>query len=146
MYDKDGKRWGHLVDGGYVENMGATAMLELYDFLRIRSDEKGYKVEFKLLFIKKNTNVEYSSKIGGLYELLAPLNAFSKVWVNSGQYDESNTNLKNLYNGDKAHFITLDRPDGQLIPLGWYLSSQATNRIRDQLTRQTPAFKEELTR
>lgn len=53
MYDKDGKRWGHLVDGGYVENMGATAMLELYDFLRIRSDEKGCKVEFKLLFIKK---------------------------------------------------------------------------------------------
>jgi|TARA_B110000977_G_scaffold173650_1_gene226964 hypothetical protein len=53
VYDKDGKRWGHLVDGGYVENMGATAMLELYDFLRIRSDEKGYKVEFKLLFIKK---------------------------------------------------------------------------------------------
>ena len=53
VYDKDGKRWGHLVDGGYVENMGATAMLELYDFLRIRSDEKGCKVEFKLLFIKK---------------------------------------------------------------------------------------------
>ena len=53
MYDKNGKRWGHLVDGGYVENMRATAMLELYDFLRIRSDEKGYKVEFKLLFIKK---------------------------------------------------------------------------------------------
>ena len=69
MYDKDGKRWGHLVDGGYVENMGATAMLELYDFLRKRSDEKGYKVEFKLLFIKK-TKVEYSSKIGGLYEVL----------------------------------------------------------------------------
>ena len=141
VYDKNGKRWGHLVDGGYVENMRATAMLELYDFLRKRLDEKGYKVEFKLLFIK-NTKVEYSSKLGGLYELLAPLN----MWVNGGQYDGSNTNLKNLYNGDKAHFITLDRPDGQLIPLGWYLSSQATNRIREQLTRQTPAFKEELTR
>ena len=68
-------------------------MLELYDFLRKRSDEKGYKVEFKLLFIKKN-KVEYSSKIGGLYEVLATLNTFSKVWVNSGQYDESNTNQK----------------------------------------------------
>ena len=144
VYDKDGKRWGHLVDGGYVENMGATAMLELYDFIRKMADKKGYKVEFKLLFIK-NTKVEYTTKIGGLYEVLAPLNTFSKVWVNSGQYDESNTNLKNLYNGDKAHFITLDRPDDQIIPLGWYLSPQATKRIREQLSRQTAEFKEELT-
>ena len=144
MYDKNGKPCGHLVDGGYVENMRATAMLELYDFLRKRLDEKGYKVEFKLLFIK-NTKVEYSSKLGGLYELLAPLNTFSKVWVNGGQYDGSNTNLKNLYNGDKAHFITLDRPDDQIIPLGGYLSPQATKRIGEQLTRQTEAFREELT-
>lgn len=33
--------------------------------------------------------------ITGLHELLGPINTFNKVWVNSGNYDEHHTNLKN---------------------------------------------------
>jgi hypothetical protein len=143
VYDKDGKKWGNLVDGGYIENMGATAMLELYDYLRKLSDEKGYKVEFQLLFLK-NTKVEYTTQLNGMYEILGPLNTFSKVWVNSGHYDENNTKLNNLFNGDKAAFISLNRDDERIIPLGWYLSKQATENIREQLPKQTDVFKNEL--
>ncbi|PCJ67739.1 MAG: hypothetical protein COA58_00975 [Bacteroidetes bacterium] len=143
VYDKNGKKWGHLVDGGYIENMGATAMLELYDYLRKVSDKKGYKVEFQLIFIK-NTKEEYTTNLSGMYEILGPLNTFSKVWINSGYYDENNTKLNNLFNGDKTAFISLDRDNDKIIPLGWYLSPQATANIREQLPYQTAAFKKEL--
>lgn len=143
VYDKNGKKWGHLVDGGYVENMGATVMLELYDYLRNRCKERGYNVKFQLLFIK-NTKVEYTTELTGMHEVLGPLNTFSKVWVNSGYYDEQNTKLNNLYNGDEALFVNLARNDDEIIPLGWYLSEQATSRIREQLSEQTAAVKEKL--
>jgi len=141
VYDKNGKKWGHLVDGGYVENMGATAMLELYDYLRNHCTKKGYVVEFNLLFIK-NTKVEYRTTLTGMHELLGPLNTFSKVWVNSGYYDDKNTKLNNLYNGDKARFINLERTGDKIIPLGWYLSRNATDAMQEQLPYRTKRFKQ----
>lgn len=143
VYDKNGKKWGHLVDGGYIENMGATAMLELYDHLRKLAEKKGYKVAFNLLFIK-NTKVEYRTALTGMHEVLGPLNTFSKVWVNSGYYDENNTKLNNLYKGDNASFINLNRTDDKIIPLGWYLSKNATDAMRAQLPAQTSEYKEKL--
>ena len=145
VYDKDGKHWGNLVDGGYVENMGATTMLELYHYLRKLSKSKGYKVKFNLLFIK-NTKVEYTTKISGLHEVLGPLNTFNKVWVNSGYYDENNSELSNLNPADRALFINLDRPDDKIIPLGWYLSAKATTEMQNQVPYQTQELQDELTR
>jgi hypothetical protein len=74
--------------------MGATALLELYEYLRNIAQQKQYKLDFRLIFIKK-TKVEYMTMITGLHELLGPINTFNKVWVNSGNYDEHHTNLKN---------------------------------------------------
>jgi predicted acylesterase/phospholipase RssA len=145
VYDKNGDKWGHLVDGGYIENMGATAMLELYDYLRKRCKLMGYTAKFQLLFIK-NTKVEYTTEITGMHEILGPLNTFSKVWVNSGYYDEHNTKLNNLYTGDEALFVDLDRSEDGIIPLGWYLSEQATTRMQEQLSEQTAEVKKKLTR
>jgi hypothetical protein len=145
VYDKNGEKWGHLVDGGYIENMGATAMLELYDYLRNRCNLMGYTAKFQLLFIK-NTKVEYSTELTGMHEVLGPLNTFSKVWVNSGYYDEQNTKLNNLYAGDEALFVNLDRSEDGIIPLGWYLSEQATTRMQDQLSVQTADVKKKLTK
>lgn len=143
VYSSSGQKWGHLVDGGYIENMGATAMLELYDYLRKRALEKNYKVKFNLLFVK-NTKVEYSTQISGMYEVVGPLNTFSKVWINSGYYDLNSTQLKNLYPADKVTFINLDRTDNEIIPLGWYLSPKATEIIQGQVGKQTQAFKKEI--
>ena len=140
VYDKDGKKWGHLVDGGYVENMGGTAMFEMYDHIRKYIKQKNYKAKFYLVFIK-NTKEEYNTTINGMYELLGPLNTFSKVWVNSGYYDENNTKLNNLYGSDEAVFIGLERIGETIIPLGWYLSEQATRHMQDQLEARTAAFK-----
>ncbi len=143
VYDREGEVWGHLVDGGYIENMGATTMFELYNYLRKLSNEKGYLVDFNLIFIK-NTKVEYTSEITGLHEVLSPLNTFNKVWVNSGHYDEYNASLKNLFENDRAVFVNLDRPDDKIIPLGWYLSKQATDEMQAQLGTQTQNFKSDL--
>ncbi|MGB1037562.1 MAG: patatin-like phospholipase family protein [Bacteroidia bacterium] len=143
VYDKNGNKWGHLVDGGYVENMGATAMLELYSYIRRLANDKGYNLKFNLIFIK-NTKVEYKTAIGGMHELLGPINTFSKVWVNSGHFDEKNARLNNLYDGDSAVFIELDRTDDKIIPLGWYLSEYATQAIQQQVPYQTLHYKESL--
>jgi hypothetical protein len=144
VFDKNGEKWGHLVDGGYIENMGATALLELYDHLRKHAIKKDYKVRFELLFVK-NTKVEYTTQIGGMHELLGPLNTFSKVWVNSGYYDENSSQLNNLFNGDQVRFINLARTDDEIIPLGWYLSPRATQKIREQVGKQTADFEKEMT-
>ncbi len=123
--------------------MGATAVFELYNYLRKLSNEKGYLVDFNLIFIK-NTKVEYTSEIIGLHEVLSPLHTFNKVWVNSGHYDEHNASLKNLFENDRAVFVNLDRPDDKIIPLGWYLSKQATDEMQAQLGTQTQNFKSDL--
>jgi hypothetical protein len=68
------------------------------------------------------------------------------VWVNSGYYDEHNTKLNNLYTGDEALFVDLDRSEDGIIPLGWYLSEQATTRMQEQLSEQTAEVKKKLTR
>lgn len=57
VIESNGKKWGHLVDGGYVENMGAASLLELYRFIAQRAKEKQYKTKFILFFIK-NTKEE----------------------------------------------------------------------------------------
>ena len=141
VYNGQNEKWGNLVDGGYIENMGAIALLQLYEYLREYSSAKNYKVNFQLLFIK-NTKEEYTTEISGLYEILAPLNTFSKVWVNSGYYDETNLKHVNLHNGDQVHFISLDRDQDKLIPLGWYLSNQATSFMRYQAPIQTKKVKD----
>jgi len=140
VYNAKGEKWGNLVDGGYIENMGAIAMLELYEYLREYAVAKKYKVKFQLLFVK-NTKEEYTTNISGLYEILAPLNTFSKVWVNSGYYDETNMKQAHLYSGDEAHFISLDRDKDKIIPLGWYLSDRATSYMRNQAPLQTEHVK-----
>lgn len=138
--NKNGEKWGHLVDGGYVDNLGANTILELYDHLRLLSTKSNLKTKFFIVFVK-NTKEEYSTPINGLYEIRAPLNAFSKVWVNSGSYVEGASKLKNLRENDEAMFITLDRRDDELIPLGWYLSEKSISNIEDQLEEQTEVFK-----
>lgn len=141
--DSKGDKWGHLVDGGYVDNMGANTIMELYDHLRLLSADHGLNTKFFLVFVK-NTKEEYSTPITGMYELRAPLNAFSKVWVNSGSYVEGASKLKNLNENDEAAFITLDRRDDELIPLGWYLSKKSISNIEVQLEEQTKDFKQSL--
>lgn len=140
VFNAQGKKWGHLVDGGYVENMGATPMLLMYDYLSSRAAQKGYKIKFHLMFIK-NTKEEYNTKIKGMYEVLGPINTLSKVWVNSGYFDESSPQLRNLLNSDQAFFVSLDRPDEKIIPLGWYLSPTATAVMNEQVPIKTAEFK-----
>lgn len=143
VYNGKDEKWGNLVDGGYIENMGATAMLEMYEYLREYAQQKKYKVKFRLLFIK-NTKEEYTTRVSGLYEILAPINTFSKVWVNSGYYDETNLKMGHLYSGDEAYFVSLDREEDKIIPLGWYLSEKATTYIRQQVAIQTADTKNKL--
>ncbi|MBR9860878.1 patatin-like phospholipase family protein [bacterium] len=145
VFDRDGNKWGHLVDGGYVENMGASTMFELYNYLKEISRHRNLKTKFIMVFIR-NTKDEYTTEINGMHEIIAPINTFSKVWVNSGNYSSKNTKINNLPASDDAVFINLDRPDGELIPLGWYLSPQAISSMDGQLEKQTAHFKEVMDR
>jgi predicted acylesterase/phospholipase RssA len=140
VIESNGKKWGHLVDGGYVENMGAASLLELYRYIAQRAKDKHYKTKFILLFIK-NTKEEYSQPLTGLHEILGPVKTFSKVWVNSGYYDKEHTALQNLSAKDQVHFVSLNREDETIIPLGWYLSPKSTELIQQQVAPQTQAIK-----
>ena len=76
--------------------------------------------------------------------MLAPLNTFIKVWVNSGYFDEKNLQMGHLYADDEAFFISLNREEDKIIPLGWYLSERATTYIRQQVPIQTAETKRKL--
>lgn len=140
VIESNGKKWGHLVDGGYVENMGAESLLETYRFIKNRATKKGYKTKFVLLFIK-NTKEEYSQPLSGLHEILGPIKTFSKVWVNSGYYDKDHNALQNLSKEDRVVFVSLNREEETIIPLGWYLSPKSTALIQQQVATQTDEIK-----
>lgn len=61
--------------------------------------------------------------------------------MNSGYFDETSPQLRNLSSSDRAYFVSLDRPEEKVIPLGWYLSPSATQIMQDKVSSKTAEFK-----
>lgn len=133
---KGGEEWGHLVDGGYADNMGGQNLMRLYSYLREYCELRGLKVRFNLIFIK-NLKLDHLTPVRWMHEISVPLVAFNKVWSNTGDFTENSFSLHGMRSSDRVFFIPLTRSNEDLIPLGWYLSDEALVHIRSQVDDKT---------
>ncbi len=120
------KIWGHVVDGGYFENSGVATTYDIYTqlnkpvknpfdeniyFIIIKNDEKG----------KDKTKPSISA-----YEIKQPVQTLFNTWSSRSFYsiDLINKNLDN----ERIIQINMNIP-GNEVPLGWYLSKDAENKV-----------------
>lgn len=133
LHKKDGTTWGNLVDGGYYENLGMQSMLDLYQQLHQIARRENYHIRFKFIAIR-NTKALLSDKpLIGMTESIAPALTFSQIWSNNSNEVLDNGRKLIESNGDQLFTFSLQREDNENIPLGWYLSESARNKINLQL-------------
>lgn len=132
ILDSNNRIWGHVVDGGYFENVGITTLMDVYDIIRNEARKHGLPVKFKLLLIQNTTDMK-PSVIRGLHEIVAPIRTVSNVWINNGKFNVDHISRFALDGADEIIPIRLDRKPDDGIPLGWYLSEEATNNMDLQL-------------
>jgi hypothetical protein len=139
-----GEIWGHLVDGGYHENVGATTMIDTYLRLRKYCDLEGLPVKFHMIAIRNTLRTKDFTPMKGLTEVLPPLITFSHIWSHNGEEAlRRGRALVEQYSDDITE-IQLVRDDKENIPLGWYLSASARQSIDVQLAPAISQLKPKL--
>lgn len=130
--DSTGKRWGHLVDGGYFENLGSATLLEMYFSVRKVAQKHRIPVKFVLMLIRNTHSDMEQVALPGFYEIIAPPYTFARIWQKSGLLGIRTTEKFMLENGDEILNIQLNRSQGDLLPLGWSLSRDAVRQMETQ--------------
>ena len=133
IVDKNNKKWGHVGDGGYYENLGISTLLEVYTRLRTISDLKQIPIKVTFIFIRNTKDFSNAEPLGGLYEIMAPIEAYLNVWYKGGGYNFNMMKNISLKKDDKILNFALPRFENDIIPLGWSLSRQATDYIDSQV-------------
>ncbi|MFM9945698.1 MAG: hypothetical protein ACKVQB_10750 [Bacteroidia bacterium] len=133
VYDKDEKKWGHVGDGGYYENLGISTLLEVYTRLRTVSDIKEIPIKVTFILIRNTKDFSNTEPLGSMYEMMAPIEAYLNVWYKGGGYNFNMIKNISLKRNDKILNFALPRFENDIIPLGWSLSRQATDFIDSQV-------------
>ena len=133
IIDKENKKWGHLGDGGYYENLGISTLLDIYTRLRSISDMKKIPIKVSFIFIRNTKDFSSTEPIESMYELMAPIQGYLNVWYKSGSYNLNMIKMLSLKKNDKILNFALPRFSNDIIPLGWSLSRQATDFIDKQV-------------
>lgn len=142
--DSSGKRWGHLVDGGYFENLGSATLLETYFSIRKTAKKHRLPVKFVLLLIRNTHSDMEQVALPGFYELIAPPYTFARIWQKSGLLGIRTTEKFMLENGDEILNIQLSRSQGDLLPLGWSLSRDAVRQMEAQTQTKSDMILEKM--
>jgi hypothetical protein len=133
ILDEQNKKWGHLGDGGYYENLGISTLLEVYTRLRTISDVKNIPIKVSFVFIRNTKDFSKTEPLQSMYEMMAPIEAYLNVWYKSGGYNMNMIKNISLKSNDKILNFALPRFENDIIPLGWSLSKQATDFIDSQV-------------
>lgn len=129
--------WGHLVDGGYFENSGATTAYEILRALQNKADELGLRKRITpvVLMITNDPKLDDSAQPEPrpfMNELLSPLVALLNTRDARGSY--ARAALRDFVKQQNGVFlqIGLKKGDGPL-PLGWVLSDVAQQTMQKQV-------------
>ena len=132
--DKDGKVWGHVVDGGYFENSGATTALEILRAMRAgaktdEGDDLWPRIRPIVLMITNAPNAGAPEPRRFLKEALSPVVALLQTRNARGSY--SKEALREAVGDDL--FIRVHLDDVGDVPLGWALSKKAIGNMNDAI-------------
>jgi hypothetical protein len=146
--EKDGRIYGRVVDGGYFENSGATATLEILQVIDLlaEQDSRWRQVDAYVIHIS-NDPVEARhgddslaaapdnpaiAPSGFLNELLSPLLTLLNTRDARGRFARESA----MWQAGKSNFLHfgLCRTSANA-PLGWVLSASTRERMEAQLTQ-----------
>ena len=105
----------------------------MYTRLRTISDLKQIPIKVTFIFIRNTKDFSNAEPLGGLYEIMAPIEAYLNVWYKGGGYNFNMMKNISLKKDDKILNFALPRFENDIIPLGWSLSRQATDYIDSQV-------------
>jgi len=144
---------GHIVDGGYFENAGATTALDLLSLVSMKGEESEPEVVPYVIYLRndpyggREATLE-EDRLGGrdglgdsLIELHAPVTTFLKTRAARGRVALERLR-KTLPEGHFIELATCERStsDGpkEPLPLGWQLSDVSRSAMRRQLACGCP--------
>lgn len=132
---KDGDVWGHLVDGGYFENSGATTALEILRAMKAGAGDLWPRLKPMVLMISNDPELGSEPEPRRfLKEATSPLVALLNTRGARGSY--SRKALKDFFPEDcrEERVQRIDLVGVSGIPLGWALSEGATEIMHDKAT------------
>jgi hypothetical protein len=142
--EKQGKQWGHVVDGGYFENSGGTAVLELLTALQ---KQAGWERVRPIVISITNEpvpdgaaalkNYEPSEWRPFASETLSPFRALLNTRDARGIH--ARAGIAQFVASDKNGFHRFELCQRDVpLPLGWQLSRLAEQEIQEQLSGKQP--------
>ncbi len=144
MKNDKGRVWGHLVDGGYHDNTGAMALLDLVQNLENKLGNKIFKrLRFHVLYIINNPQLQVTGgeivnstgkPLEFLTEIGAPVATLGSI-RNSQQNFVRNQLTQYLRKHGGETYVLQAR---QNAPLGWTLSTEATDKLRKDILALQP--------
>jgi hypothetical protein len=138
--------WGHLVDGGYFENAGATTATEVLLQVYTLAAQMKISIEPVVLSITNDPALDDCSRPPArrwLNELLSPPLALINTRNARGSYGRADLyQMANAMGGRFLH-IGLQKLDGPA-PLGWALSDKAMKTMDDKLKAILEDFRDPL--
>ena len=140
-----GKRRGHIVDGGYFENFGAITALELLRGVHRELKRQGKRVQPILIQISSDPDLQRddldlsgaplaprtSNRWGN--EALSPLLGLLKTRSGRGTAAYKEFLLEGPQEARRAHFRLCTAGDQRPPALGWVLSKESEQQMRDLL-------------
>ena len=133
--EKRETNWGHLVDGGYFENSGATSAFELLRAIKKQAGDDWNKIIPIVLMITNDPALDdKAQKEPNPYanELLSPLHALLNTRDGRGSYSRALLRKAVLNEGGKYKEFGLQHTEGP-VPLGWVLSDAAKATMKERL-------------
>jgi multisubunit Na+/H+ antiporter MnhC subunit len=143
---KDGNTHGHVVDGGYFENSGATATLAILQIVTelARTDKRWEKVDPYVIHISNEpVDAKYTSDslmtapfnpsiepTQFLNEAMSPLRTLLNTRAARGYYARESVAWQ-VGHANYLHFGLCRRSTN--VPLGWVLAQSTRDRMEDQL-------------
>jgi len=127
--------WGHLVDGGYFENSGATVALELLRSIKNTAGKNWEKIQPMVLMITNDPTLDDKAiKEANPYanEVLSPLHAMLNTRDGRGSYSREALRKEIESAGGKYKEFGLQHINGP-VPLGWVLSDAAKSTMKKRL-------------
>jgi hypothetical protein len=133
---------GNILDGGYQENTGIESAISIIDCIRDVAKKQGYKVNPVLVFIKNSsfdiTKGNHALPTRDKYSDLAldakaPILGILSVQDQHGLVVFHNAELLSRKGDFEFLTIELDHDIDVRLPLGWFLSKRAKEKILGQV-------------
>ena len=138
---------GHVLDGGYFENFGATTLHDLLRKIMLIAEEEGMKIRPIVIQLSNDTSLARSILTGkspdelkssfGMNETLAPIRGLLSTRTARGVL--AVRQLDNYVRSVDGQFYLfhLEKNEHVYLPLGWVLSPASQLEMLDQVCRDS---------